>query len=129
MRVNGVKVLLAPWFKSATGFTLRIYDGEKCQLAGDYNYLAEISSFKGQRIALALLQEYAESLRLSTFNVERSLRMAVEATLPDDVAERLIFALKKLGEIHASRIIPNDLAESPSLTSLERFLSVRKVLS
>ena len=116
-----MKVLLAPWFKSGTGFVLRVYDLENC-------CKAEISTFRGQEVALAVIQGCSESLSLSTFNVKRSLRMAVLAEMPDAVAERLLFALSKLGEFKYSRQIPDELVETPTLESLERFLAIRKLV-
>jgi hypothetical protein len=116
-----VKVLLVPWFKPATGFTLRVYGLENhCKV--------EISTFRGQELALTLIQKYSESLLLSTFNVKRSLRMAVVAEVSDAVAERLLFALSKLGEVQFSRLIPSELVENPSIKGLERFLSIRKLV-
>jgi len=116
-----MKVLLAPWFKSGTGFVLRVYDLEnRCK--------AEISTFRGQEVALAVIQRCSESLSLSTFNVKRSLRMAVLAEIPDAVAESLLSALSKLSEIKCSRQIPGELVENPAVESLERFLAIRKLV-
>ena len=116
-----MKVFLVPWFKTYSGVALRIY-------VQGYRYLndckAEISTVKGQKIALSLVQTYASSLRLTTFELMR-FRMAVEADVPDGVADRLLFALSKLGNIHLSKHIPDALVEHPTLENVERFLAIR----
>lgn len=121
-----MKVLLVPWVKSSSIVALRIYlDGDK--IFPD-SYAAEIPTVRGQRIALALVQKHAESLRLSIPSFLKSSRMTAEVELPEDVGERLLFALKHLGHIVCSRKIPEKLAENPTLESLERFLFVGKLL-
>jgi hypothetical protein len=116
-----LKVFLVPWFKTYSGVALRVYvQGYRCL----NDCKAEISTVKGQKVALSLVQAYASSLRLATFELMR-FRMAVEADVPDGVADRLLFALSKLGKIPLSRQIPDALVEHPTLENVERFLSIR----
>jgi hypothetical protein len=57
-----LKVFLVPWFKTYSGVALRVYvQGYQC--SNDYE--AEISTVKGQKIALSLVQAHASSLRLT----------------------------------------------------------------
>lgn len=122
-----MKILLVPWVKSSSLITLRIYkhDGNKLYLD---DYAAEIGTVRGQRIALTLIQRNAESLSLSVSEFLRSFRMIAEAEIPDPVGERLLFALKHLGHVVESRLIPEKLVENPSLEDLERFLFLKKLL-
>lgn len=121
-----MKILLVPWLKSWV-FTLRIYkyDGNKLYLN---DYAAEIATVRGQRIALTLIQRNAKSLSLSVSEFLKGFRMIAEVEIPDPVGERLLFALKHLGHVVESRLIPKELAENPSLEDLERFLSLKKLL-
>jgi hypothetical protein len=120
-----LKVFLVPWFKTYSGVALRVYvQGYRCL----NDCKAEISTVKGQKVALSLVQAYAFSLRLATFELMR-FRVAVEADVPDRVAGRLLFALSKLGKIPLSRQIPDALVEHPTLENVERFLSIRALIS
>jgi len=114
-----MKILLVPWEKSFH-MALRVY-AEGFRYLNDYR--ASISARKSQTLALSLIQNYATFLRLTTFKI--SFRMAVEADIPDCIADRLLFILTKLGEVHNSRHIPDDLIEHPTLENVERFLSIR----
>jgi len=119
-----LKIFLVPWFKSYSGIALRVYtQGYQCL----NDRKAEISTVKGQKVALSLVQRYSSSLRLSTFEVMR-FRMAVEADVPDAVADRLLFVLAKLGKIRFSKQIPDALVERPTLESVEHFLSIRALM-
>ncbi|MEM1798659.1 MAG: hypothetical protein QXX87_05500 [Candidatus Jordarchaeales archaeon] len=121
-----MKILLVPWLKSYP-IALRIYRGGEGRIHFS-DYIAQIATARGQRIALALIQRHAESIRLSASDFLSDARMVVEAEIPDPVGGRLLLALKLLGHIAASRLIPKELAENPSLEDLERFLSIRKLL-
>lgn len=128
-----MQILLAPWNRPFTGFTLRIYrlNGKPSNgLFKPYanSYEAEISTFKCQEIAIALIQRHASTLVLTTFNVERSLRMAAVAEVPDEDAEKLLNTLSKLSKLPNSRLIPDELVENPTIEGVERFLSIRKLL-
>lgn len=121
-----MKILLVPWIKSWV-FALRIYKYDDRELYSN-DHVAQITTARGQRIALVLIQRYAESLKLSIPEFLKNSRMIVEAEIPDPVGERLLFTFKHLGRITESRLIPEELAENPSLEDLERFLSIKKLL-
>jgi hypothetical protein len=118
-----MKVLLAPW-SMARGFSLRIFkDDGPC-----WKPEAAIATFRGQTIALKLLEKYAEEKTLTTFNPESSLRMAVLVEIPDDTANRLLESLERLSQVPRSWEIPAELAKNPTLETVERFLAVRKLI-
>ncbi len=119
-----MEFMLIPWCRSWS-ICLRIYSrpveraGEGCD--------AEISTWKGQKIALELLQKYATSLKLTVPRFIRT-RMMVVVEVPDELGEGLLSALKRLDDVRDSREIPDSLVENPTLEGLESFLSLRKLL-
>jgi len=123
-----MRLLLVPW-SGMPGFMLRVY---KTSRILPYHDCLEISTFTGQTIALKLFDMYAEEKRLTTFNPNHSLRMAVEIKLPDDVGERLLRLLSALSRVKPSilrRKTFRMLAENPSLEELERVLAVTKLVN
>jgi len=121
-----LRIILVPWLKSWV-FALRIYVDDGGIIWPD-DYRAEISTLKGQMLALSLIQKHAESVRLTVPDFI-SCRLAVEAKIQEEVAERLLFALKRLGDISSSRKIPESLIENPTLEGLESFLSINRLIS
>ncbi|OYT46578.1 hypothetical protein B6U84_00055 [Candidatus Bathyarchaeota archaeon ex4484_40] len=122
-----MRLLLVPW-SGMPGFMLRIY---RLPLRSGHPEV-EISTFKGQTIALRLLEKYAAEKKLATFNPEHSLRIAVEVTLPEDVANRILKAISALSEVKPSilrRKVFDELAENPSLEELERVLAIIKLVN
>jgi len=108
-----VEILIVPW-ATTWRVVLRIYrDG----MRGD-SYEAEITSERGQKIAISLinsLAHYVKPLFSDAFK-----RVVFEAEVRR--GERLLKALRGLGLFHSSAQIPKDLAGSPSLERVEEFL-------
>ena len=122
-----MRLLLVPW-SSFSGSRLRIY---RLPLTSDRPEV-EISTFKGQRIALKLLDKHAAEKKLTTYNPYRSLRMAVEVQLPEDDGGRILKALSALSRVKPSILrkkIFDELAEDPSLEKLERVLALSKLIN
>ena len=92
----------------------------------------EIRTFRGQIIAMALLDAYAEHKILTTFDpAEHSRRMAVMVSIPDETAERLLKALSALGNLDPKtlrRKVFDELAEEVTLEKLEQALSIQKLI-
>lgn len=123
-----MRLLLVPW-SLFSGPRLRIY---RLPIRDHAHPDIEISTFKGQRIALKLLDEHAVEMRLSTFNPERSLRMAVEVQLSEDDGDRILRSLSALSRIKPSVLrkkVFDELAEDPSLEKLERILALSKLIN
>jgi len=119
---------LIPW-RTASGFSLRIYKEFPIRYYGKPE--AEIYSFNGQKIALALLDMYSKKKILTAFNPEHSLRMAVVVVIPDGVAGRLLRALSALRSLDPRilrRKIFEELTEEVTLEKLEQALSIQKLI-
>jgi len=122
-----MRLLLVPWY-SISGPRLRIF---RLPINDHVRPDVELSTHKGQIIALKLLDKYAVEKKLTTYNPDRSLRMAVDVEVPDEAAERLLktlFALASLNPSLKRRKIFKDLAENPSLRKLEHVLSIQKLV-
>jgi len=122
-----MRLLLVPW-SSFSGPRLRIY---RLPIRDHAHPDAELSTYKGQTIALKLLDKHAVEKRLTTYNPSRSLRMAVNVEIPDVIAVRLLKALSALGSLNPTlkrRKIFKELAEDPTLEKLEHVLSIQKLI-
>jgi len=121
-----VKVLLVPWSKTY-GFNLRIY---KLPVKDHVHPEVDLRTFNGQKIMLELIDRYALKKKLTTYNPDRSVRMAVQVELPNDLAERILTILSSLSHTKASveKKVFTRLAESPSLKNLEKALAVEKLV-
>ena len=121
-------LLLVPWSFTG-GFALRIY---RYYPWSPHKPEVEIRTFRGQIIAMALLDAYAEHKILTTFDpAEHSRRMAVMVSIPDETAERLLKALSALGNLNPRvlrRKIFEELTEEVTLEKLEQALSIQKLI-
>jgi len=123
-----MRLLLVPW-SSFSGPRLRIY---RLPIRDYAHPDIEISTFKGQRIALKLLDEHAVEKKLTTYNPYRSLRIAVEVQLSEDDADRILRSLSALSRAKPSILrkkVFDELAEDPSLEKLERVLALSKLIN
>lgn len=123
-----MRLLLVPW-SSFSGPRLRIY---RLPIRDHANPDIEISTFKGQRIALKLLDEHAVKKKLTTYNPYRSLRMAVEVQLSEDDADGIFRTLSALSRVKPSVLrkkVFDELAEDPNLEKLERILALSKLIN
>jgi len=123
-----MRLILIPWTAS-NGFNLRIY---RLPIYDHTHPDAELSTHKGQMIALKLLDEYAEEKRLTTYNPDRSLRMAVIVSVRDVIAERLLRVLSSLGSLKPTilrRKVFDELVEEVTLEKLESVLSIQKLIN
>ena len=123
-----MRLLLVPW-SSFSGPRLRIY---RLPIRDHAHPDIEISTFKGQRIALKLLDEHAVKKKLTTYNPYRSLRMAVEVQLSEDDGGRILKTLSALSRVKPSVLRKktfDELAEDPSLEKLERILALSKLIN
>jgi len=122
-----MRLLLVPW-SSLSGPRLRIY---RLPINDHAHPDAELSTHKGQTIALKLLDKHAVEKRLTTYNPGRSLRMAVNVEIPNEVAERLLRTLSALGSLDPKilrRKIFDELTEEVTFEKLEQALSIQKLI-
>ena len=123
-----MRVLLVPW-SMGYGFSLRIY---RQPLQGYINPPnLELRTFRGQVIALKLLEKYADEKTLTTYNPGHSLRLAVMVNVPDKVYRRLLEALAALSRIGRAALdgrVLEELAENPTLERLEQALALTKLV-
>jgi len=123
-----MRLLLVPW-SSFSGPRLRIY---RLPIRDHARPDIEISTFKGQRIALKLLDKHAVRKKLTTYNPCRSLRMAVEVQLSEDDADGVFRSLSALSRVKPSVLrekVFDELAEDPNLEKLERILALSKLIN
>jgi len=123
-----MRVLLVPW-STGYAFTLRIYTQPLPRCINAAN--VELRTFRGQLIALKLLEKHAGEKTLTTYNPGHSLRMAVMLNVPDKVCRRLLAALASLSRIDGAALygrVFEELGENPTLEKLEQALALTRLV-
>ena len=131
-----MKVLLVPWMCSAYGpFATLIFPGSadefKRQDKPDTKSIL-VTGRNRHKVVIALLSQYpAKVVEVDPYNTGRNTRTGVELEIPDEDAQRLLRAFKKLSLTRTRSIKQEDvekLTANPKIEALENYLAIKALV-